>query len=159
MGQEIGGQLSGAIPSQIPSSKLELSADMINLTSGLAYKVTLDTVPAAYTDGVEDTVNNRIVIPKDGFYHIVGNVTFYNIIAAAIYESWITINAGVINTSRNYQHASVGGAGIDITCWTILPNHFLGVGDFVYLYCQQNSGVNTVDVNRVMTYLGVQRVR
>ena len=145
---------------QRPSGKLYLGSEQINLVDMTETLVELDTIPAGYTDGVENVVTHRITPGVAGFYSIVGQVYFVGCIANKSYYSLIRLNAaGAWLCDRGVHTGGLVGHAVAAIC--ILPNQYLSKTDFVSLWAQSNAGVDTVDITQTepRTFLALQRVR
>lgn len=142
---------------QKPSGKLYLGTDQLNLVNTVATLVELDTIPAAFKDGIENIVTHRITPGRAGFYSIVGQVWFKSLIADKDYFAMIRISGATIACDSN-AHASYAAA---VTAKCCLPNQYLSNTDYVQLYAQSFAGVDTVDIESTesRTFLAVQRVR
>ena len=139
-----------------PSGKLFLGTTQENLVDGVITDVELDTIPGAYTDGIENTGTHEITPGVAGFYSIVGQVMFWNVVADKDYEAILKVSGAVV--CRNLIHASkTGSIGVPVS----LPNHYFTAANFLELAACSHSGDNTVDINpgETWTFLAVQRVR
>jgi hypothetical protein len=144
---------------QRPSGKLYLSAEQVNLVNSSLTLVELDTIPAAYKDGIENTSLHRITPGKAGFYCIVGQVYFWSCVADKSYFSLIRISGGAIVSDVSSHTGNQPGNAVTAKC--SLPNQYLSKTDYVQLYAQSFAGVDTVDINpeESRTFLALQRVR
>lgn len=142
---------------QRPNGKLYLSSTQLNLVNATNTLVELDTIPAAYKDGIENGVIHGIK-PTKGFYSIVGKVNFLFCVADKEYTTRIEITGiGVI--CKAVLQSSHAGSTISPLC--CLPCHYLDGDTTVYLYARSDSGDDTVDIDEGEedTFLSVQRVR
>jgi len=141
---------------QRPTGKLYLSANQLNLVSGVITLVELDAISANFTDGIEDTANHKITPGIAGFYDVKGQVTFTSVIADKIYNVYLRLN-GVTTKVGLYRHSSIA-AFLTISCTVLL---YLSATDYLTLFARSNAGVDTVDVlgQEIYTFLSVQRVR
>jgi len=141
---------------QRPSGKLYLSTDQLNLVNNTWTKVALDTIAAGFSDGIEDTVNNRITPGYAGFYDLKGLVTFVNIVAARNYRAAIKISNTTWHSVK-YSWAG-GGTYLGVPVGDLVK---LTATDYVELLVMSQSGDNTVDIASLerLTFLSVQRVR
>ena len=142
---------------QKPSGKLYLADAQNNLVSGIQILILLDTIPPAYKDGIENVVTHRITPGRAGFYAIVGQVYFMNVITDKGYHSYLRISGGAYVAECEVHAALVE----NISALCSLPCHYLSAADYIELYAMSEAGVNTVDVypSEDRTYLSVQRVR
>ena len=140
---------------QRPSGKIRLGTAMPNLVNATPTLVLLDVIPAEYVaDGICNTATHRITPGVAGFYSIVGQVNFSNVVAAKDYICHIYISAVVYSS---YVHTSLVSM---VTAICSLPNQYLTAANYVELWAQSNSGDNTVDLlGDNATFLAVQRVR
>ena len=143
---------------QRPTGKLYLDDYQINLVSGDETLVELETIPAAYNDGIENVVTHRITPGRPGFYAVVGQVSFMAIVADKDYEARLKMSGGPSYAGRKVTHASRTGT-LGVTAST--PAHYFSATDYVELWAVSEAGVDTVDINttEVFTFLALQRVR
>ncbi len=142
---------------QRPSGKIILDAIHHNLVDTVVTVVPFNTIPAEYTDGIEDVVNHRITPGVAGFYNIVGRVKFLDCVLGRSYTSAIRLNgAGYLNF--DYKEATAFTTVTTICC---VPNQYLSNTDFIELVAVSNAGANTVDIDSEpwFSYLALQRVR
>jgi len=142
---------------QGPSGKMVKNADQDSLQSGVETLVTFETIPAEYTDGIEDLANNRFVIPIAGYYSIVGSIRLDNILVEyAEFSSIIKVN-----TTKVCTYFAQIVINKPITCLCVLPCQYLAVNDIVRLYAKQTAVEDDVDIigDIWSTFLAVQRVR
>jgi len=143
-------------PQQIPSGKLYLSSDQLNLVSGAATDVELDTIADGFTDGVEDTVNHRITPGVAGFYDLKGMVTFKNVVADKSYYTIIKHSvSGTLVTVKGHASRSED-LSVPATVHVYLP-----ADGYLTLQAISYAVVDTVDINsgERQTFLSIQRVR
>jgi len=142
---------------QRPSGKLYLANNQLNLVSTVCTLVDLDTIPADFTDGIENTGTHRITPGYGGFYAITGQVTFEAVVADKDYEARVRLNGGGY-ICRNVSHASKAGS---LSVPVSLSCQLMTVADYIELWAQSDAGVDTVDINisEVFTFLALQRVR
>ena len=141
---------------QRPSGKMYLNVLQQNLEHGAVTLVLLDTIPANYVDGIENTGTHRITPGIPGYYSIVGQITFSQPTVNTSYQC--TIKVSGVSVVMDTKHSS---QAYDLTVKCVLPCHYLSEIDFVELYATSRSGDNTVDIlnSEVQTFLSVQRVR
>lgn len=153
----MGNQIISPPAFQRPSGKLYLGSDQLNLVSASMTIVELDTIAAGYADGIENTGTHRITPGVAGFYSIVGQVWFKNVIADKWYGSAILINAATLECETTI-HSSYAAAVTALSC---TPNLYLTATDYVRLAAWSGAGVDTVDIclGRPRTFLCLQRVR
>lgn len=142
---------------QRPTGKLYLANDQLNLVSGAMTIVQLDTIPPEYTDGIENVGTYGITPGVPGFYSIVGQVWFYNVVADKWYDSAILINAATFECESSSQSSQPAS----ITTKSVAASIYLTNTDFVRLVAWSGAGVHTVDIGagRPRTFLNLQRVR
>ena len=136
--------------------KLYLGTDQLNLVNGSMTLIELDTIPANFTDGIEDTGNHRITPGQAGFYHIIGQVTFRHVVADVAYLARIRLNG------NDYKATGTGLAAVALSLTIPVVVHlYLSATDYVELIVVSFSGNNTVDVfgTEDQTFLSLQRVR
>ena len=146
---------------QRPSGMLLLGADQLNiLAGGVDVTIEIDTIPAAFTDGIENAGTYRITPGVAGFYCIVANIRFFNVINDKAYSANIFLDGARIAT--NLMHAS-DPAITSINSVCVLPCQYLSAINFLELVANCYAGANTVDilgdVASQSTFLAVQRVR
>ena len=141
---------------QRPSGKLYLVNDQLNLVDNTWTKVALDTIAPGFTDGIEDTVNNRITPGHPGFYNIKGLVTFIHTVANCNYRARIRISNTNSYSIKYSWTGSIIRLGVPVGDLIKLT-----AADYVELWALSNSGDNTVDIEPGVhyTFLSVQRVR
>lgn len=133
-------------------AKAYLSADQLNIPTGAWTLVNLDTVD--YDIGSDfDTVNHKFIIPKDGYYLLIGKVHYKggSVVADKIWG--VNIYDGSNNLSLSLmQSASI--FELSAITSSIEP---LTAGTEIFLYTYHNAGVNTPDINPhpALTYLVV----
>jgi len=142
---------------QRPSGKLYLTGDQLNLVDTVWTLVELNTIFGHYTDGIENVATHRITPGVAGFYSIVGQVFFKNLLGDRIYGAAIRIS----NVDVSIFHQNTGPSGTSCSALCNLPNEKLSAVDYIELFAASFSGINTVDIAEGLayTYLSVQRVR
>lgn len=145
-----------AYQNQRPSGKLYLNNDQLNLVDSAPTLVLLDTIPAAFVDGIENVATHRITPGVAGWYSIAGQVWFDNVIAAKKYRCAIMVSNQLV--AVNYNHSSLADT---LSCLCSVPCHYLTAVNYVELWATSFAGVHTVDIGiwEQYTYLAVQRVR
>lgn len=152
MGSNIGSPIDNR-----PNGEMELSANQNDIASGTPTKVLLNTVPADFVDGIEDTGNNRIGPVRPGWYQVTGRIVWNNVpaetrLVAQVKRTGATIIVG------NTNEYSVGGSGLPVECSKLVK---LAANAYLELEGIQNSGVGTVDIRGGAreTFLQAQRIR
>ena len=148
---------TGIAAAQSPSGKLVLTATQLNVTKFSETLVVLDQIPAEFTDEIEDIANHQIIIPETGYYAIVGQVTFENLLAEnANYTALIKVNATSVCRASE-QANNVNNA----SCLLVMPSQYCVLNDVIKLYAISGASDNTIDIrcDADMTFLAVQRVR
>jgi len=150
------GAIIGSPPApQRPSGCLYLNNIQLNLVDSTPTLVLLETIPAEYTDGIENVGTHRITPGKAGFYSIVGKIRLEQVVADKKYEALIKVSGVVIH--QQYIHASLADV-IGVSC--VIPCLYLTAANYVELWAESFAGVNTVDISSALdTFLAVQRVR
>ena len=141
---------------QRPSGFLFLEAQQDNLVDGVETLVILTGIPIAFTDGIEDTVNHRIITGIAGFYAIAGQVEFTEVVADKDYIVIFKLNAVVLKEA--YVHSSLAA---NITASFSCPVMWVDAVEHLELFAISNAGVDTVDITHLgrNTFLTAQRVR
>lgn len=141
---------------QRPSGKLYLGTDQLNLIDTVQTIVDLDTIPAAYKDGIEIALTHRITPGIAGFYSIFGQIKFINDQDNKRYAVMIAVSD--VPVVVNY---ALSNAITSCTPFVGLPNHYLSDTDYVQLWAVSYSGDNNTDIEagELSTFLSVQRVR
>ena len=132
-----------------------LSANQLNLVSGVITVVEVDTIPAEYVDGIENEVTYRITPEVAGFYSVDGVITLANVIATKDYTGYLYIS----NVARdiNEQHSAIN---LPVTMKLFMNSVYFSITDYVDLRVKSGAGVDTVDISAgYKTSLTVQRVR
>jgi hypothetical protein len=143
-------------PNQIPSGKLYLGTDQLNLVDSAWTLVELDTKGDGYTDDIEGTASHRIAPAVAGFYDIKAQVFFENIVVDKAYPVGIRKN-GTDILCESQLHAVVA----PYVAGPIFAHVHLNALDYLELIAMSKSGGNTVDIHagERYTFLSVQRVR
>jgi len=125
-----------------------LGAQQDNLVDGTWTKVLLDT--ESYDVG-SDFANYKFTAPVTGYYLIVGQVVFTNVITDKLYAATIYKNGA--NTLQGYAHSSLA-ADTAVKVTDIL---YLAANDYMELYALSAAGVNTVDIKHdtKITYMSI----
>ena len=140
---------------QRSSGRLILNTFQANLTNNLWTLVLLDLVPAGFTDGIESTVAHTITPPQSGFYSIVGQVVFTNVVATKHYSCKVLAAGVLVMTGKDHSSFAT-----DIFVQCVLPCKYLVAGEALELWAKSDSGDNTVDISDgSWTHLSIQRVR
>ena len=149
-------KITNPVANQRPNGKLYLDTVQLNLVHGAETLVLLDTIPASFVDGIENTVTHRITPGVAGWYSIVGHISFSQPVANTCYVCTVKVSGVIVCIS--YIHAALA---YDVSPNCVLPCHYLTNTDFVELYATSRSGGNTVDIFDLepKTFLAVQRVR
>lgn len=146
---------------QRPSGMLQLGAIQLNILAGGAdVTIQIDTIPAVFIDGIENVGTYRITPGVAGFYSVVGNIRFSNIINLKAYSANIFMDG--VRIATNLMHASDPAvSSINSVC--VLPCQYFSKTNFVTLVANCYAGANTVDIFSDLaaqaTFLAVQRVR
>lgn len=140
-----------------PHGKLYLSASQDDIVDVTWTIVNLNLIKAGFIDGIENIATHRITPGVPGFYLVIGEAVFRNIVAAKKYEVAVYKNgAGPVVYSD--QHSSLDDF-LRVPCTDII---LLDEDDYLDLRVKHNAGVNTVDISigvQGETFLTVQRVR
>ena len=141
---------------QRPSGKMYLGTDQLNLTHGLPTDINLDTVSSGFCDEIEDVIEHKITPGRAGLYLIVGQVSFFSVVADKEYCANLELNDSTY-ISTNVIHAALA----EILCVPVIALVWLSLTDYIKLIGQSNADVDTVDVvgQKDSTFLFVQRVR
>jgi len=132
-----------------------MSADHENLVNGVETLIPLDTIPAGYTDGIENVVTHRITPGVAGFYSIHGQARLFNTVAAKCYSAQLRVS-GVVK-DYFYAHAAASTFAVTVSCH--FESFYLSAVNYLELWVMSDAGVDTVDVGKIGTYLEVQKVR
>ena len=141
---------------QRPSGFLYRSIYQEDLIRNTLTLVELNTIPAEYTDGIENIVTHRIIPGINGFYNISGQVTFFG--CGPDSQCSVRILRNAVEIHRNTLQI---GAGIQIAPQCNLPCQYLLSTDFLELWAVVYGTLDTVDImdGIAHTFLTVQRVR
>ena len=147
-------QSSGALELK-PTGKIFLGSDQLDLTSGEMTVVNLDTIPAGFVDGVEDTVNHKIIIPQTAIYLITAGLVWSNFVANKRYT--ITIYNNGFAIGADHRSPATDEALINQCC----VQRRLVKNDKLVLKAYQASGVDTVDIlsSEEATWMSIQLLR
>jgi hypothetical protein len=127
---------------QVPECWVYLSADQLNLSSGLFTLVTLDT--ESYDIGSNfNTSTYKFVAPIPGKYQILGEVAWLGatVVADKIYDGAIYKNGAAIG----YTNAHSSNTQYLNNSITLVDT--LAINDFIQLYAYNYAEVNTVDLD------------
>lgn len=155
-----GASIVGTFPAGFLGTSLKvrayLNGDMTNLTDNTYAKVTLNAEtydPGADFDAVTE---NEYIVPEDGLYLVIGQVTFTGLTANKTYSAAIFVDdAGV---SQADVHNGDSTAAVSARVFDFLD---LNASQVVDLRARPNSiGGNTVDINgsSLTTYLVIVKV-
>lgn len=146
-----------------PTGKMYLADNQLNLGNGLQTPVDLDTIYwPGFNDGIEDIVNHRILPGRAGFYLVIAQVFFTQVVADKDYEIWIMHKTGAAAwtvMAHDRRHSRITA---DLAC---IATDIIWIGDNLVfdafeIWAQSNSGGNTVDIlGAAETFLCVQRLR
>ena len=145
-----------------PNGKMYLTVNQVDLLNGVQTPVELESIWPGYIDGIEDNVNHRILPGRAGFYLVIAQVFFTQVVADKSYEIWImhkTAAAAWTEMAHDKRHSRVTD---DLSC---IASDVIWIGndlafDAFEIWAQSNSGGNTVDILGVAeTFLLVQRLR
>ena len=144
-----------------PSGKLYLRNSQDDLATGTLTKVEMADVMTGFTDGIEDTVNNRITPGVAGLYTVHALVDFIHIDQGAMQHLFLKMNGSDYHVQKE-QASAVGGTAehqsmeVSIELW-------FDDDDYIELWVKTESSGDNVDVGGhtegQATYLEVQRVR
>jgi len=117
-----------------------LSTAQLNLTDGTYTLVALDT--ETYDVGSDfDTTTHLFTAPVTGYYEIMGNIMYGNLIALKTYKAAIYVD-GVIAHAQ-YTHSG----WIDNVAAAVSTIYKLTAGQTVGLYARVDCGSNAVDIS------------
>lgn len=142
-----------------PAGGLYLSSvQQSNLVSGNWTKIQLNAVMTGFIDGLEDTGNYWILIPKSGLYLVTGQVTFSSVVDDKNYGVQLRRGVGVVMAQHDkYTKSGYSDLYVPISC-----EKNMAKDDVIMLYAQSNAGVDTVDVTGTTenrSFLTVQQLR
>ena len=130
-----------------------LSANQENLTNNTWTKVTLDA--ENFDVGSDfDTTNSRFTAPVTGYYQVSAQVTWYSSSAVADKRYMIKIyKNGDTDLLMNTVHSSLASSLSNVISCLI----YLSANDYIELWANQGSGVDTVDIygGSKLTYMTV----
>jgi len=143
---------------QRPSGYLYLNSVQTNLVDGTPEIVELDTVTSDFFDGIENILTHRITPGIAGYYSIVGNVRFEQLVGDKCYKAEIKVSGNTKDETIIY--VGTGGVGKSIGARCVIPTLHFSATDYVELWATSFADVNTVDISSAInTFLSVQRVR
>lgn len=145
-----------------PTGKM-VSENMLNLVSGVSTLVDLSFIMGDFIDGIEDVGNNWIKPLRAGFYLVIGQVTFTQVVADKRYQLQLLHREDVGFSTTYAQDNQHSSNTENLTCrivdviWLPMEEPI----DAFELWAAQFSGVNTVDIigDALSTFLIVQRLR
>lgn len=141
--------------SPIPSGGLYLNGAQNNVSNVGLVKVTLDMVSADFTDGIEDTANNKITPGVAGWYLIAAQVVFSNTVVDKKYSAFLKVSGS--SKRMNYVQASqIAQLSLPLMALLKLSNT-----DYIDLWVDNRDGDGAEDLltSQKYTYLFVQKVR
>jgi len=126
------------------------STDQLNLTSGVATKVTLNN--ETYDLG-NDFADSKFTAPVAGYYLISGAVRYQDPIADKRYYCYIYVKG-----SEVASQCTGNGNNTDFHTVNCITIQYLNADDYVELYANAICGADTVDIDSGApgTYLEVQ---
>lgn len=135
-----GGQTTEKVLNVQSKASAYLSADQENLVDVTATKVTLNT--ETFDIGSDfDTANNKFVAPVTGYYAVHAAVQFKSVVADKPYLALIYVNGSAVREARVH---STSTAQVSANVSGLV---YATAAQDIELYAQQNSGVNTVDID------------
>ena len=139
-----------------PHGQLCLGTIQENLVSGATVKVLLDTIETGFTDGIEDTVNNRITPAVLGLYQVTAQIYYMGVVANKRYglrvkssvDLWVI--DGLVHSGEAQNLAVL-----------VSRTMYLSDVEYLELYAQHFAGVDTISINSdsEYTFLSVVRVK
>ena len=138
--------LIGTPPSILkPCGGMYLNTPQADLVHNTETDVEFDQTIMGFTDGIEDGDNHWIKPEVAGLYHIVGLVTFEDVVAAKLYHATLNKNAAAYSTFYSYSGSSLFGGKE----WLSIPvsNYlWLNKTDYVKVSVRSYAGVDTVGI-------------
>lgn len=118
------------------TARMNRNTAQTGIVSGTVTKIDLNNT--SYDQGgiADPTTNNRIDIKRDGFYDVVGKVTFDSLNDGDRVRAYIYVNGAVVN----YNQIFAGAAGNQMC--QVATGLDLSIGDYVELWAQHNYGSN-----------------
>lgn len=145
-----------------PTGKI-VGDDQLNLVNGVSTLIDLSFVMTSFIDGIEDTVNNWIKPDRAGFYLVIGQVTFTEVVANKRYQLQLLHREDVGMSTPYAQDNKHSSNTEDLTCRIVdvVPLQMDEPIDAFELWATSFSGGNTVDIigDALSTFLIVQRLR
>lgn len=115
------------------------SGDQLNINTATWTKVELNA--ETYDSGNDfDTANYRYTAPVDGYYLIIGQVTWSSVVNA---KKWIA--AIYVNGAQKSIPGFHSGSANSLSS-IVVDIQYVEAGQHIELYCWHNAGVNTPDV-------------
>ena len=128
--------------SREPYARIFSTAAQDNLTDVTWTKIVLDTDTFDFST-ITDLSNNKITPGVAGYYVVIGQITYANVIAEKTYAAQIYKNGSTAMTTRNQQN----GAAVTDVSVMVCDVLLLDADDYVQLRGYVNCGVATVDIN------------
>ena len=128
-----------------PSGAFYLNVPQADLVHNTETAVLFDQTITGFTDGIEDEENHWIKPEVAGLYHIVGLITFYDVVAAKLFHATINKNAAAYSTFYSYSGSALFG-GEELLSIPISNYLWLNKTDYVKVSARQYSGVDTVGI-------------
>lgn len=150
-------------PSKIlkPSGGFYLNLPPYDLVHNTLTLVNFNTTLMGFTDGIEDGENYWLKPEIAGLYHLVGLVTFYDIVAAKLYTVTLKMNGiGKDILFYGYSGSALFG-GKEYLSIPIDKYLWLSKTDYVQAFATSYAGVDTVKLfaENECTYLQCIRQR
>ena len=133
--------------------KMYKVADQINLTNGAWTKVLID-IQVYDNGGGVDTGNNRYTIQVDGYYNIIGQVSW----ASANLTANKRFGCAVYNNGLGVLYGTFHSSSTEFMTTNCSDIQFFSAGDDIELYAKSDAGNNNADVdggNAGFTFLTV----
>lgn len=125
-----------------PYARMYVNAAQNNLTDATWTTITLDT--DTFDSGtITDTSNYKITPAVAGYYLVIGQVTFTNVIAEKTYAAQLYVNGSTVKKITYMQN---GAATTDVSA-PVTDVIYFDSDDYVQLRGYVNCGAATVDIN------------
>ena len=136
--------------STLMKARAYLSADQLNISSGVATKVLLDT--ESYDLG-DNFASYKFVAPITGYYQVNAGVRYVSASVVADERYFCIIRRNGVNAVSGVGHAAVADAVLP-TCSDVL---YLAAEQYLELFAYHVAGVDTVDIDggTAHTYMSV----
>jgi len=122
-------------------ARVHLSADQLNISSGAATKVLLDTEDYDPGGNFDSVTNYRFIAPVSGYYQVIAGIRYENLVADKPYYCMVKRSGTVILRSLCHTAST---SEVASGCSDVV---YLTAGQYLELFAYHVAGVDTVDID------------